>query len=194
MSYAVKRQERAKAKRRAWLKRNGFTLDGATHIIFGNTYPIKENLKLHDFKFSKELLWHGPDPICVPRDCYVERIQWTDVYVWDENQMRMEFTEEGQKFLAEIFSKNAEGVYLGEVGERLRSIPAVFEREVTFEGFYGLTHVYTFKTTEGAQLTWFTSCEKDLEEGQEYLITGTVKKHEVYRNVKTTYLNRCIIK
>ena len=102
-------------------------------------------------------------------------------------------TEKGNNFLSEIFSKNSEGEYLGEIGERLRNIPVVFEKMVTFEGNYGLAHIYKFKA-DGAQLSWFTECIKDLEEGEQYVLSGTVKKQEVYGNIKTTYLSRCIIK
>lgn len=190
---AQKAERKAKAFDR-WLERNGFTIYGETFVVYGNTYPIKEQLKEVGYKFSKELMWHGPSAVCVPEDCFVERINWFDVYEWHEDQGYMEITEEGQKFLAELFSKNAEGGYIGRVGKRLRNVPAFFEKEVSFEGAYGISHAYTFKNVEGAQITWFTTCTRNFQEGQEYLITGTVKKQEVYRNVKTTYMSRCDIR
>lgn len=176
-----------------WLKWNGFDPYGDTFIVYGNTYPIKDDLKADGYKFSKELMWHGPRAVCVPEDCFVERINWTDVYKWNDELGRMEITEEGRKFLNDIFSKNALGIYIGEIGERLRDVPVIFEKMITFDGKYGESHVYKFNS-EGAQISWFTTCIKDLEEGARYTLTGTVKKHEIYGNVKTTYLNRCIIK
>lgn len=193
----AEREARAKERKAKafdkWCNWNGFNEDGDTYLIYGNTYPIKENLKADGYKFSKELLWHGPAAVDVPEDCYIERINWSDVYSWNQDTGTMELTEKGQDFLRDIFSKNSLGMYLGEVGERLRNIPVVFEKMITFEGNYGLAHIYRFNA-DGAQLSWFTECIKDLEEGETYQLSGTVKKQEVYGNVKTTYLSRCIIK
>lgn len=189
---ARKAEREAKAFKR-WCDFNGFNSDGDTFIVYGNTYPIKDELKAKGYKFSKELKWHGPAAVDVPEDCFVEKANWSDIYEWFEDEGRMHTTEKGEEFLKEIFSRNSEGEYFGEVGERLRNIPVVFEKMGTFEGVYGISHVYKFDA-DGAKLTWFTSCIKDLEEGAQYTLTGTVKKHEVYGNVKTTYLSRCIIK
>jgi hypothetical protein len=43
-------------------------------------------------------------------------------------------------------------------------------------------------------LVWFTAKDLDLEKGAVVDLTGTVKKHEEFRGVKTTQLSRCIIK
>ena len=43
-------------------------------------------------------------------------------------------------------------------------------------------------------LVWFTSVDLDFEKGQAVDLTGTIKKHEEFRGVKTTQLSRCIIK
>ena len=194
---AEEREARAKVRKAKafsrWLKWNGFNEDGETYLVIGNTYPIKDELKAEGYKFSKELKWHGPAAVDVPEGCFIEKIHWSDVYDWNDEAGEMWRTEKGNNFLSEIFSKNSEGEYLGEIGERLRNIPVVFEKMVTFEGNYGLAHIYKFKA-EGAQLSWFTECIKDLEEGEQYVLSGTVKKQEVYGNIKTTYLSRCIIK
>lgn len=176
-----------------WLKQNGFDEDGNTYLIYGNTYPIKDTLKAAGCKFSQELKWHGPAAVAVPEDCYIERIHWSDVYEWNKDFLNMHITPSGQSFLEDIFSSHTLGQYVGEIGERLRNITVIFDKVITFEGQYGTAQVYRFNY-EGAQLSWFTEVHKDLEEGAEYTLSGTVKQHKVYGNVKTTYLNRCIIK
>ena len=190
-------EARAKARKAkafaTWLERNGFDSDGNTYLIYGNTYPIKEELKVRGFKFSPELKWHGPEAVDVPEDCYIDQVHWSSIYNWDEHSCEMFETEEGQRFLEDIFTSHTLGEYVGEIGERLRSIPVIFQKVTTFDGRYGETNVYRF-LYEGAQLTWFTQVDKDLEEGAEYILTGTVKEHKPYGNVKTTYLSRCIIK
>lgn len=186
------KERKAKAFTR-WLERNGFNENEETYLIYGNTYPIKDTLKAAGYKFSQELKWHGPTAVEVPEDCYVEKIHWSDVYNWNADALDMWRTEEGNKFLEDIFSSHTLGQYVGEIGERLRNITVIFDKVITFEGQYGTAQVYRFNY-EGAQLSWFTEVHKDLEEGAEYTLSGTVKEHKVYGNVKTTYLNRCIIK
>ena len=53
-----------------WLKINGFSADGVTYIVMGNSYKIKEDLKLSDFKFSPLLRWHGEsNTFSLPKNC-----------------------------------------------------------------------------------------------------------------------------
>ena len=189
---AREKERRAKAFTR-WLERNGFDSEGNTYLISGNTYPIKDELKAQGYKFSKNLKWHGPALVEVPEDCFVDRIHWSDIFDWCEASGDMDFTEKGEEFLEKVFAAHSLGEFVGEVGERLRNLQVVFEVASSFEGYYGLTNVYKFDC-DGAQLTWFTSATKDLREGAEYILTGTVKDHKVYGNTKTTYLNRCIVK
>ena len=203
-------QERARLKREAekeererereakafpnWLSRNGFNEDEYTFIIYGNTYPIKDELKAQGFKFSQELKWHGPAAVEVPEDCFIEKVHWTDIYEW--NGRYMVLTDEGKDFLNGIFMLPEEatfGEYIGEVGERLRNIEVTFIRMIEFNGKYGLARVYRFDY-EGHALSWFTEVDKDLEEGDTYILSGTVKDHKLYGNERITYLNRCIIK
>lgn len=176
-----------------WLEFNGFNKDGETYLIFGNTYPIKDELKATGCKFSKELKWHGPAAVEVPEDCYIEKIHWSDVYDWNEETSEMKFSKEGENFLNSVFSKNITGTFVGEIGERLRNMNAIFEHMVPYSSSYGDANIYHFNV-DGAQLVWLTSVYKDLEEGETYNLSGTVKDHKVYGNVKTTYLNRCTIK
>lgn len=193
---AAAAERRIQARKKAfdrWLEFNGFNEDGETYLIFGNTYPIKDELKAAGCKFSKELKWHGPAAVEVPEDCYIERIQWSDVYDWNEATCEMKFSEEGENFLNGVFSKNTTGMFIGEIGERLRNMSAIFERMVPYSSSYGDANIYHFNV-DGAQLVWLTSVYKDLEEGETYNLSGTVKDHKVYGNVKTTYLNRCTIK
>ena len=190
---AARRERVKKSLLEKWLEYNGFNKDGETYLIYGNTYPIKGMLKEAGCKFSQELKWHGPAAVDVPKDCFVEKIHWSDVYSWHGDVREMWRTEEGQKFLDDIFSKNSFGEYVGEVGERLRNIRVTFVKAVEFTGKYGDGKVYRFDY-DGCALSWFTEVEKNLEEGETYTLSGTVKKHQLYGNEKTTQLTRCLIK
>ena len=189
---AAERERKAKAFDN-WIERNGFDSDGYTYVFYGKTYPIKDDLKAHGCKYSRELSWHGATAVEVPDDCYVDRIHWSDVYDWDITNGIMQLNQRGKDFLNDIFTSHTLGTFVGEPGERLRNIKVIFDKMITFEGKYGEARVYRFNY-EGAQLSWFTEKELDLDEGAEYILTGTVKKHDIYGNVRTTYLNRCIVK
>ena len=195
---AEERRAAAEAKRKAeafpkWLERNGFDEDGYTHIFYGKTYPIKDDLKAHGCKYSRELSWHGPAAVEIPDDCYVDKVHWSDIYDWDADNCIMQLNQRGKDFLNDIFTSHVVGTYVGEPGERLRDMPAILEKKIECDGKFGWSIMYRFNS-DGAQLVWFTEKVLNLEEGDECLLTGTVKKHDIYGNVKTTYLNRCIVK
>ena len=188
---AAQRAEEKRAKAfSTWLERNGFDSDGYTFLVSGNTYPVKDELKSNGYKFSKELKWHGAAAVEVPEDCFVDRVYWSDIFDWDEDSYTMSLGEKGIEFLEQLSNAHSEGAYVGEIGERLRRIEVTFTGSTSFESYYGTTNVYRF-THEGAQLVWFTQTEKDFEENEHYLLTGTVKDHKIYGNRKTTYLSRC---
>ena len=195
---AEERREARMAERRRtalsrWMERNGFNSDCETYLIYGNTYPIKDDLKAAGMKFSQELKWHGPAAVDVPEDCFIEKVHYSDIYDWDEENCVMQLNQRGKAFLEGIFTSHVFGVYVGEVKERLRDMPAVLEKKIECDGKFGWAIMYRFNS-DGAQFVWFTEKVLDLDEGDECVLTGTVKKHGIYGNVKTTYLNRCIVK
>lgn len=62
----AKRLERARkaapAMNAAFFEREGFSKDGKTYIVLGDTYAIREDLKAAGAKFSYNLGWHFPEP------------------------------------------------------------------------------------------------------------------------------------
>ena len=94
--------------------------------------------------------------------------------------------------------ENAKFEYYGNVGDK-------FEREMTFEKMFGFetmygyqyiilfhddeNHVFVWKTANGNLGKNFNWAEYEV--GQKYLIKGTVKSHDEYKNVKQTVITRC---
>lgn len=60
-------------------------------------------------------------------------------------------------------------------------------------GHYGYTTIINMKDRDGNALVWFASGEKQIEVGEQFTITGTVKKHDVFNNTNQTVLTRCKI-
>lgn len=82
--------------------------------------------------------------------------------------------------------------FLGELKERL-TLPVTLKSIRFIEGFYGTSDLYTFATDDGHIVKWFSSRtilrEADID--RPITLTGTVKKHETFREVKSTVLTRC---
>ncbi len=82
------------------------------------------------------------------------------------------------------------GKHLGTVGERADFGPAtvVFVRRI--EGYYGTTTLTKFLAGDDT-LVWFRSGDKsDLAVGDTVSITGTVKKHDQFKDEKQTVITR----
>lgn len=81
--------------------------------------------------------------------------------------------------------------HVGEAKQRLKfgQCKVIGARRV--ETYYGMTHIYRFLTAEGNVLTWFATSEQKLAEGEVINLTGTVMKHDDYKGVKQTVVNRC---
>lgn len=96
---------------------------------------------------------------------------------------------------ARIKAEKAISQYIGEIGERI-------ERKVTLKkraywdakiGWLETTiYAITFRDEQGNVLVWKTQSGcYDFNEGDELVLTGTVKKHSEYGDEKQTELQRC---
>jgi hypothetical protein len=94
-------------------------------------------------------------------------------------------------------SKTSE--YYGEVGTRVSVEQLILTFKTSFDTQYGTTHLYKFKK-EQYTFVWFSSncmggyINNEFVEyaiGDVFNITGRIKKHEEYRDIKQTVLTRC---
>jgi hypothetical protein len=85
-----------------------------------------------------------------------------------------------------------ESHWIGEVGERLDLIvkPLMVK---PIETQFGMSYLHKFVTPDGALLTWFASSNPEVKIGEEYQITGTIKKHDDYKGVKQTVITRVTV-
>ena len=83
----------------------------------------------------------------------------------------------------------------GQVGERLRDIAVTVTYARTFDKEWGETTLYAFQDALGnIYKTWYSGYNWECEKGEKLLITGTVKKHGEFNNIKETLLNRVAVK
>lgn len=201
--YAKKLEERRLARLRKkapeenakWLKRNGFSEDGVTWIVTGNTYDIKDDLKAAGAKWNGLLGWHlDHDPEVWPTFTVttgdVCRTSLAGQLFWDDYCDIADLIAE----LREKHRPQSGSEYLGTVGEKLTvraKLTGVFTYRTHFS-YQGETNfIYKFTDEEGNILTWKTACWLGLDEGTEYEITGKVKEHSEYKGDKQTVLTRC---
>ncbi len=93
---------------------------------------------------------------------------------------------------------NAEVTYFGNVGDKFEK-EMTFEKMFGFETIYGYSYILLFRDEENHVFVWKTANGNlgknfnwaEYEVGQKYLIKGTVKSHDEYKNVKQTVITRC---
>ena len=162
----------------------------------GNTYEIKDQLKELGCKFNPAFGWYSAQPIDIPENYGMVSINFYDVYTWFPLSNKFMLKDDAKKIAdtaKATLEPESHSEYEGEIKERLRDLEVTLTAIRSFDGYYGTSFIYTFTHGENV-LTWITSSCKDIEVGNEFYLTGTVKEHSEYKNIKTTYLTRCIIK
>ena len=169
---------------------NGFGVEeGYITMLLGNSYPVKDELKAAGCRYNNIFGWYIPYDVDyeVPQEYNLKevRINWSDI---SENG-RIKSMDEVQKVVKSMTTEESCSEYQGEIGEKI-----TVQVEVTgnhpYEGRYGTGVVHTFEDENGNVYVWTTS-SKSIEVGNVITLTGTVKDHTEYRNVKQTVLTRC---
>ncbi len=179
-----------------WFTKNGFNEEGLTYCVIGDSYSIKEELKKNGYKYSPLLKWHAAAPIELPEGYFHIIINFYDIYEWNEELNMAYFFETSKEKIEKAFAEKEEpsnSQFVGQIGERLRNITAVYSSSRGFSGAYGYTYIHTFYSGEDC-LVWFTTKELTISKGSVVDLTGTIKSHEMFRGVATTQLSRCVIK
>ena len=183
--------------KKEWLEKNGFDSDTEyTYCVVGeDTYAIKDHLKEMGGKYNPLLKWHLPSQISLGDEFKFVPIKFSDIMYWDKEDGAVYLPDAEMKIKRALKSvmPPSKSEYVGTVGERLRNITAVLKSSHGFMGAYGWTYIYTFYSGDSC-LVWFSQKELNIANGTVVDLTGTVKKHEEYREVKTTNLSRCIVK
>lgn len=81
--------------------------------------------------------------------------------------------------------------FQGTVGKR-ENFRLKVEKVYHFEGEWGMTHINRMIDAAGNIFVW-KSGSRPLDEGAEYILKGTVKSHDVYRDANQTTLSRCVV-
>ena len=100
-----------------------------------------------------------------------------------------------QRHLADL--KAAEGdtsTHIGNIKDRLKEIPATVTFKKYFASDFGTSALYIFQgNDDNTYKCFYTGTTWDFEVDDKVLLTGTVKKHDIYKGKKSTMLSRCIV-
>ena len=83
-----------------------------------------------------------------------------------------------------------ESAFVGAEGEKV-TVDVRLQKVGGFESQFGYTNVYTFEDKDHNLLVWKTGTSIGIEVGAYATLTGTVKEHSEYREMKQTVLTRC---
>ena len=198
-----------------FLADKGFSEDGRTWLVMGNTYGIKDELKSAGARFNNLLLWHfdhdpdGYDTTEISVDDVCDR-DYAERYSWKAYSDVVEFVSDLQDKYAAEHKPASTSDFVGEVGKRI-TVEIVESRTVSFKQHFGwkdtTMNIHIMKDASGNVFTWksqnYLGWDEprgnflywhEIERDEHFFITGTVKEHSVYQDEKQTVLTRCKIK
>jgi hypothetical protein len=178
-------------------EKEGFDADGKTHIVLGDTFAMKDELKAAGAKFNDYLGWHfasKPDDFDTFEISISEVGEQTELGVW---QFLYHYEViEIIKAKKDALAPKTESQYIGTVGDVIVATVKLVSINTykTHFSYYGETNfIYKFTDENGNTLVWKTSSWQEIEEGNTYEIKGKVKEHSEYKGDKQTVLTRCKI-
>lgn len=159
-------------------------------IIIGETYENKEWLAAQGARYNGKLTWYFPtgeyENVTLPFDLQTKKVLWSEIGNEDES---LKLDSEVKAAIESKIYPSSNSQFQGEIGDKL-DIEVTVTKCVAVEGSYGLNYFHVMADTSGNIYTWTTST-KSWQEGTIKKIRGTVKGHNVYRNISQTVLTRC---
>ena len=207
----AKRLEAAKAqateKNAEFFSKNGFTAEGKTYFVLGNTYDIKEELKAQGAKWDNvSRHWHMANPYeglntlqVSVEEMYVAG--YGGIYSWN-SWIRSEWDDPEyypnkiQAAEDRLKAKASTSQHVGKVGKKYTAVMTYIHTaswENGYGGYWnsGVTNLHTFKDEQGNVFVWKTDKYIEADYGTKLTVSGTVKEHSDYKGINQTVLTRC---
>lgn len=176
---------------------NGFDSEGRGTVVYGDTMPYKDELKKMGAKFNGNLRkWIVPGQFDSPfPGTETDDVESTDLFInydyrWPNNEMIDVLKKRYAEREARIFKRlNADNPsdFIGEVGDKVTvNVTRIILKN---EGYGDFGYYYTYEVLDNNNNIIVFNSSKRFPEVVEK-ITGTVKKHNEYRGIKSTVLNR----
>lgn len=189
----------AERKKAEWLTKNGFTSEGFTAVYIGaNSFDVKNELKEQGWKYSPVFGWRSADISAIEtygedNVAIISADQVVSFNIYGEGCFLSTAANLIQQ-LRDAHKPQSKSEWIGEVKEKLVDLPVVIQRITGFGSAFGWTNVITFTHAENI-LIWMTSSDiSHYTQGEEYLLSATVKEHTTYKNEKQTKILRVKLK
>ena len=167
---------------------NKFFGQDAIAVYMGNTYEIKEELKLEGARFISGIGWYNAE---TKRDHIV--IDILSLLQADEYSIySLKSYDELESIIARLMPNKSTSTHQGEVGKRYTwelTVESVHSFSVESYSGYGTDTVYINKMIDSHDNVFIWKTGRPLR-GQ-VTITGTVKEHSEYKGIQQTVLTRC---
>jgi len=190
-----KEMEENFAKKKAeWLKSHGFNEDGVTYLVKGETYSIKDELKAEGYIFDPVLLWHRSTPLdeLMEDNIPIKAEEVLEFSAWGEGHYLTGAKEKIKNLVNPLSASNSTWLKT-EVGDHFKDLVVTFVKRNSFDGRFGVTNIYTFKTEDEKELVWFTATNQNIKLGDNIFLSGKVKEKKEFRGIKQTVVTRCHI-
>lgn len=86
--------------------------------------------------------------------------------------------------------KNKESTHIGQVGEKFKDVPVIMSKAREIETMYGTMYIVTFIDASGNFIIYKGSAPPKESTGTKGLLSGTIKAHDSFNNVKQTIVQR----
>jgi len=167
---------------------------GYINIVCGESYDHKDWIKEHGGRFNNLFNWYfisdiDVDKLAFPEGLTAKKVEWEKVAV---NGETLKKESDIKAYLDSLLYPEDESQFVGTVGERI-VVEVTVEKNITLEGYYGLSTLYVMRDVEGNCFVWNSTSKKTvLKQGETYTLKGTIREHKTYKNQKQTVLTRCV--
>lgn len=180
-------------RKNEWREKHGFNKNDITYLVCGgDTYAIKDELKVLGAKFDNLLKWHFTEKVELPDGYTLVEVKFSDLYDWANYGKGVYAKDGAEEFVAKIFTSNSTEIqseYVGNKGDKLQLTVEV-KKINSYNSQFGFGTIYTFES-EGNIFVWMTTANFNAEVGEVFDLVGTVKGFNDYHGVKQTMLTRC---
>lgn len=164
--------------------------DGFITIIKGDSYPYKDFLKSEGAKYSKLWGWYFTSDLEVPplaNNLEAIRLDW-NLVGQEDGLLKSESIVAAE--VAKLTHEPSESKFVGEIGQRIE-IEVKVKRAIPLENYYN-NIIFTFEDEDKNIYVWKTT-PRPIEVGTHIKLRGTIKAHNIFKEVQQTILSYCII-
>lgn len=192
-------KEREAETRAEWLEKHQFNADGDTFLFLGDTFIIRERIKETGAMYNAVLGWHIANPVDGFEYLKVNIDEIATHALYWGYTITATFADIEAKKAAAMPAKQNLSKHVGNVGDRI-TFNAKYIRCASWENNFiswrpTTTYLYSFEDENGNVFIWKTGkgLPQGVEIGDPLTISGTIKEHDEYKEVKQTVLTRCVI-